>query len=144
MMNDCRYRASLVMAAGSATESYVANAVAKGIAYPSMGSRFRSDKNPRSDCKAVLQDGARGQALAGAGSSYGAKTTVGLRVLGSVETTVGTDSRPALIALCIASQNASSIFSWVARIRTSSTITSSCIGAIRPRLEPNSQDAGQT
>ena len=40
-------------------ESYVANAVAKGITYPSMGSRFRSDKNPKSDGKTVLQDGAR-------------------------------------------------------------------------------------
>ena len=63
------------------------------------------------------------------GSGYRAKTTIGLRVPGVVETTVGANSSPVLIALCIASQNASSIFSCVARTRSSSIVNSSLIGA---------------
>ena len=53
---------------------------------------------------------------------YGAKTTFGLRVPGSVETTGDTNSWPVLIAGCIASRNVSSIFSCVARVDISSII----------------------
>jgi hypothetical protein len=60
-------------------------------------------------------------------SGYRAKTTIGLRVPGVVETTVGANSSPVLIALCIASRNASFIFSCVARTRSSSIVNSSLI-----------------
>ena len=62
---------------------------------------------------------------------YQDDTTRGFRVPGFFETTVAACSSPALIALCMAARNASSIFSCTARIDISS-ITSSSIIASSP------------